>query len=478
MKKVFTAEQLSDWFTSTTFANFKLTDGTTGEKPQINEESVKLTENLQPLKQTSFPGEKADSASLKNEENTSKTVPVKISGTKPPPLSSYEYPSLPITKNRQKLISLIENNSVVIIRGATGSGKTTQVPQYILDHYNEKNSPCNIVVTQPRKIGATSIARWVASQRKCTLGSLVGYQVGLEKMATEHTRLIYMTTGVLLQKLVGAKTLTEFSHIFVDEVHERTEEMDFLLLVLKKLLHSNSRYVKIILMSATINCRQFAEYFGAPVRGKMNPAYIFEVEGAPYAIDEFYLDDLKHMFPYRAELPHPDDPCVHEEMYNVAISLIQSFDEMESKDCSYGDPKGAVGTERGSVLVFLPGLHEICYMQEALAKLVHKRLQVYPLHSTVTLEEQNGVFLTPVPGYRKVILSTNIAESSVTVPDVKYVIDFCLARRMVCDPDTNYQSLRLTWASKTNCNQRRGRAGRVSKGYCYRLVTRLSLIHI
>uniref|UniRef100_A0A8D3DRD0 RNA helicase n=1 Tax=Scophthalmus maximus TaxID=52904 RepID=A0A8D3DRD0_SCOMX len=234
--------------------------------------------------------------------------------------------------------------------------------------------------------------------------------------------------------------------------------MDFLLLVLRKLLNSNSRYVKIILMSATINCRQFAEYFGTPIRGKMNPAYVFEVQGAPYAIEEFYLDDLHKLFPYRIDLHHPDDPHISAEIYNLAISLIQSFDESEGK--------------YSSVLVFLPGIHEISYMQEALAKLVHKRLQVYPLHSTVTLEEQNGVFLLPVPGYRKVILSTNIAESSVTVPDVKYVIDFCLARQLVCDQDTNYQCLRLTWASKTNCNQRRGRAGRVSKGYCYRLVTK------
>ncbi|TRZ03643.1 hypothetical protein DNTS_008603 [Danionella cerebrum] len=115
------------------------------------------------------------------------------------------------------LISLIENNSVIIIRGATGSGKTTQLPQFILDYYAERKKPCNLVVTQPRKIGATSIARWVACERKCTLGSLVGYQVGLEKMATEHTKLIYVTTGVLLQKLVSAKTLTEYTHIFIDE---------------------------------------------------------------------------------------------------------------------------------------------------------------------------------------------------------------------------------------------------------------------
>uniref|UniRef100_A0AAQ5XR48 ATP-dependent RNA helicase TDRD9 n=1 Tax=Amphiprion ocellaris TaxID=80972 RepID=A0AAQ5XR48_AMPOC len=450
MKKAFTAEQISDWFTSgTTFANIKLT-----------EEVAEKKSDGPPSNETS-PAEVLDKGCVENvtSDGRRSQKPEPAGRSAPPPLASYEYPILPITKNRQELISLIENNSVVIIRGATGSGKTTQLPQYILDHYNEKNTSCNIVVTQPRKIGATSIARWVAMQRKCTLGSLVGYQVGLEKMATEHTQLIYMTTGVLLQKLVSAKCLTEFSHIFIDEVHERTEEMDFLLLVLRKLLHSNSYCVKIILMSATINCRQFAEYFATIIRGRMNPAYVFEVEGAPYAIEEFYLDDLHSLFPHR--LHHPDDPRITPEMYNLAISLIQSFDEMEGKDSSC----------KFSVLLFKKNWCML-HFNFTLNELLLFRLQVYPLHSTVTLEEQNGVFLYPVPGYRKVILSTNIAESSVTVPDVKYVIDFCLVRHLVCDQETNYQSLRLTWASKTNCNQRRGRAGRVSKGYCYRLVTK------
>ncbi|XP_054653548.1 ATP-dependent RNA helicase TDRD9 [Dunckerocampus dactyliophorus] len=463
MKKGFTAEQISDWFTSgATFANIKLTDEVAEKKS--SEPSSKETSPLHiPDEDSLKPGNSVGGQFKKKE----------LPSSSPPPLHSYEYPSLPITKSRQQLISLIENNSVVIIRGATGSGKTTQLPQYILDHYNDKNTPCNIVVTQPRRIGAISIARWVATQRKCTIGSLVGYQVGLEKMATEHTRLIYMTTGVLLEKLVTAKTLTEYSHIFIDEVHERTEEMDFLLLVLRKLLNSNSRYVKIILMSATINCRQFAEYFSTPVRGKMNPAYVFEVEGVPYSVKDFYLDDLQHLCLYSLDSAHLDDPHISAQMYDLAISLIQSFDKLEGQDSSN---EGAAGvesfSERGSVLVFLPGIYEITYMQQALAKLVHKRLQVYPLHSTVTMEEQYGVFLPPVLGYRKVILSTNIAESSVTVPDVKYVIDFCLTRHLVCDKEANYQSLRLTWASKTNCNQRRGRAGRVSKGYCYRLISK------
>uniref|UniRef100_A0A8B9C312 ATP-dependent RNA helicase TDRD9 n=1 Tax=Anser brachyrhynchus TaxID=132585 RepID=A0A8B9C312_9AVES len=346
-----------------------------------------------------------------------------------------------------QILSLIESNSVVIIQGATGSGKSTQLPQYVLDYCTQRSIYCNIAVTQPRKIGASSIARWISKERSWTLGGFVGYQVGLEKVATKETRLLYMTAGILLQKAVYAKSLTEFTHIFIDEVHERTEEMDFLLLVVRKLLHTNSQSVKVILMSASINCEEIADYFALPVHNGLNPAYVFKVEGKRYDIEEYYLDDLKHIV--RSQLPsqQAEKPVIVKEMYEVAVSLIQSFDELEMK-C----------------------LNEISCMHSCLTNMFNKRWQVYPLHSRVTLEEQSNVFLTPVPGYRKIILSTNIAESSVTVPDVKYVIDFCLIRTLVCDEETNYQSLRLCWASKTNCYQRKGRAGRVSNGYCYRLV--------
>ncbi|XP_070105457.1 ATP-dependent RNA helicase TDRD9 isoform X5 [Equus caballus] len=370
-----------------------------------------------------------------------------------------------------QVISLIESNSVVIIHGATGSGKSTQLPQYILDHYIQRSAYCNIVVTQPRKIGASSIARWISRERAWALGGLVGYQVGLEKIATGDTKLIYMTAGVLLQKLVSAKSLMEFTHVFIDEVHERTEEMDFLLLVVRKLLRTNSRFVKVVLMSATINCKDFADYFAVPVQNKMNPAYVFEVEGKPHSIEEYYLNDLEHVHHSRLSPHLLEEPVITKDIYEVAVSLIQMFDDLDMKESGKKTWSGAqFVSERSSVLVFLPGLGEINYMHELLTNMVHKRLQVYPLHSSVTLEEQNNVFLSPVPGYRKIILSTNIAESSVTVPDVKYVIDFCLTRTLVCDEDTNYQSLRLSWASKTSCNQRKGRAGRVSKGYCYRLI--------
>ncbi|NXI69456.1 TDRD9 helicase, partial [Anseranas semipalmata] len=385
------------------------------------------------------------------------------------PITNHKYADMPIARHREEIVSLIESNSVVIIQGATGSGKSTQLPQYVLDYYTQRSIYCNIAVTQPRKIGASSIARWISKERSWTLGGFVGYQVALENISSEETRLLYMTAGVLLQKVVSAKSLTEFTHIFIDEVHERTEEMDFLLLIVRKLLRTNSQSVKVILMSASINCEEIADYFALPDRNGLNPACVFKVEGKPYAIEEYYLDDLKHAVCLQLPPQRADKPMIVKEMYKVAVSLIQSFDELEMK-CNGENKTLSLASERGSVLVFLPGVNEISYMHSCLTNEFNKRWQVYPLHSCVTLEEQNNVFLTPVPGYRKIILSTNIAESSVTVPDVKYVIDFCLIKTLVCDEETNYQSLRLCWASKTNCYQRKGRAGRVSNGYCYRLV--------
>uniref|UniRef100_A0A8C0V1W8 RNA helicase n=1 Tax=Cyanistes caeruleus TaxID=156563 RepID=A0A8C0V1W8_CYACU len=188
-------------------------------------------------------------------------------------------------------------------------------------------------------------------------------------------------------------------------------------------------------MSASINSKELADYFALPVHNGLSPVCVFKVEGRPFAVEEYYLDDLKDIFDFQLRPQSIGEPRIEKKMYQVAVSLIQSFDELE-KRMALGE------------------------------------MRMYPLHACATLEEQSKVFSATVPGYRKVILATNIAESSVTVPDVKYVIDFCLTKILFYDKETNYQSLRLCWASKTNCNQRRGRAGRVSKGFCYRLIRR------
>ncbi|XP_060080350.1 ATP-dependent RNA helicase TDRD9-like, partial [Ylistrum balloti] len=376
---------------------------------------------------------------------------------------------LPITRHQQQVISTIECNQVTVVQGSTGSGKTTQVPQYILDHHASMNKYCNIIVTQPRRIAAISIARRVCSERNWQLGTVCGYQVGMDKMTSEDTRLTYVTTGVLLQKLINTKNMLQFTHVILDEVHERNQDTDFSLLVVRKLLRTNSPHVKVVLMSATIDSEMFANYFALPLGRKLEPAPVISVEGKIFAVSEYYTEDLSVL----GEVPPLDEgsPAISQEAYSMAVRLIQEFDSLEAKD--QGISVTGFANFRGTVLVFLPGQAEIEYMDTSLQDRCQKhKLKILPLHSSITLEEQSKVFEMPGPGERKVILSTNIAESSITVPDIKYVIDFCLTKNLVADADTNYTSLQVEWASCANCNQRKGRAGRVSNGRVYRMITR------
>lgn len=376
---------------------------------------------------------------------------------------------LPITQFKEQVLATIESNQVTVIQGSTGSGKTTQVPQYILDHYAGMGKYCNIIVTQPRRIAAMSIARRVCNERKWELGTVCGYQVGMDKTANEDTRLLYVTTGVLLRKLIKTKNMLQFTHVILDEVHERDQETDFCLLVVRKLLRSNSRHVKVVMMSATFDSDMFGQYFAVPIRDRLEPAPVVSVEGKAYNVSEYYADDLTQL----SEIPalDPAKPEISRAAYILAVRLIQEFDKLDAKKQGIG-LKG-FAPYRGTVLVFLPGYGEIESLQKLLKEIEGQHnLVIYPLHSTITLEEQARVFTMPGEGERKIILSTNIAESSITVPDIKYVIDFCLTKSLVSDPNTNYTSLQMEWASRANCTQRKGRAGRVSDGRVYRMITR------
>uniref|UniRef100_UPI0035900AED ATP-dependent RNA helicase TDRD9-like n=1 Tax=Myxine glutinosa TaxID=7769 RepID=UPI0035900AED len=381
---------------------------------------------------------------------------------------SYVYnPEFPITGYRQQILDVIGSNPVVIVQGLTGSGKSTQIPQYVLDQYVARGEVCNIVVTQPRRLAARSIALWVSHERGWPLGSVIGYQVGLDQKTSDDTRLTYMTTGILLRKLISTKSLSTFTHIFIDEVHERDKETDFLMLLVKKLLRSNSRSVKVILMSATISSQELSSYFAMPMQDVMKPAPVIAIEGQAHEVKVYFVDDIQDCWGREVDL-EIDEAGISPAGYMLLNKLLSYFDYLEKKQDKYAHESQK---EYGSVLVFLPGLAEITNIHNMLMSKGNV-LQVFPLHSTMTPEEQNQVFKKALPHCRKVILATNIAESSITVPDIKYVVDFCLMRQVVCDTETNYQSLQLTWASKANCNQRKGRAGRTSDGRCYRLVTK------
>ncbi|XP_075982903.1 tudor domain containing 9 protein spindle E [Anticarsia gemmatalis] len=390
--------------------------------------------------------------------------------------------NLAINEYKQQILDRIQGFPVVIVEGPTGCGKTTQVPQWILDDSYQSRRPCKIIVTQPRRIAAISIAKRVAQERGWEVGGLVGYQVGLDAKATSDTRIHYVTTGILLQKLVSAKTMNEYTHVILDEVHERGQEMDFLLLVVKRLLYTVSPAVKVVLMSATFNRKAFADYFLIPTpRGlQMSSCINIEKKEQTFTVKTFYLNHLtKFGSILQQSTPKGNEPVILPEMHHLVIKLLNAFEHIDKNEDNYANRDEA---DLPSVLIFLPGIFEIedlyaCLTDQVLrakiadAECARYKWWVLPLHSTITSDEQARVFQRAPPGHRKIILATNIAESSITVPDIKYVVDYCLMKILVADPETNFTSLRLSWASKTNCEQRAGRAGRVRDGRVYRLVT-------
>lgn len=220
----------------------------------------------------------------------------------------YVEPNLPIVAWRQHILQTIDASPVTVLQGSTGCGKSTQLPQFILDQARERGEHCNIVVTQPRRIAARSICMRVCGERKWECGSLVGFQVGLSTHSSEDTRLLFCTTGVLLEKLVHSRSLAAYTHLVLDEVHERDQDMDFLFIVVRRLL-AVSPHCKIVLMSATIEAEQFAEYFRIGERA----APVLRVDSArPFVVREFYLCDLVKLNIVRA----------NREMISMKSSLV------------------------------------------------------------------------------------------------------------------------------------------------------------
>ncbi|XP_068569916.1 probable ATP-dependent RNA helicase DHX34 [Cebidichthys violaceus] len=346
-----------------------------------------------------------------------------------------EQKNLPIFQYRDRIVELVRLHPVVVVAGDTGCGKSTQVPQYLLSAgFN------HIACTQPRRIACISLAKRVSFESLNQYGSKVGYQIRFETTRTPATKLLFLTEGLLLRQIQQDRTLSQYQVLIVDEVHERHLHCDFLLGVLRSLL-SDHPDLHLILMSATINIKLFSDYFGG--------APVLQVPGRLFPIQVIYQPIPTEEQPSRSEKLDP----------RPYLRILQGIDQRYPPE------------ERGDLLLFLSGVAEISTIQEACqVYATHtRRWIVLPLHSTLSLAQQDKVFDISPPAVRKCIISTNIAETSVTIDGVRFVVDSGKVKEMSFDPKAKMQRLQEFWISRASSEQRKGRAGRTGPGVCYRL---------
>ncbi len=345
-----------------------------------------------------------------------------------PPITLPE--DLPVSAKADELRAAIEAHQVVVVAGATGSGKTTQLPKLCLAA--GLGSRGLIGVTQPRRLAAKSIARRLAQELSVPLGELVGWQVRFTEQVSEGSLIKVMTDGILLAETRGSPTLDAYEVLILDEAHERSLNIDFLLGLLKPLL-ARRRDLKLIVTSATIDTARFAEHFGG--------APVIEVEGRSYPVEVRYRP------------PAVDREADEEDRSHAA--LLAAIDELGQED------------RRGDILVFLPGEREIREAHRAIERCRYPHTEVLALYARLSGNEQDRVFQ---PGaLRRIVLATNVAETSITVPRIRFVIDTGTARISRFSPRTQVQRLHIEPISQASADQRAGRCGRTSAGVCIRL---------
>ncbi|WP_017912598.1 ATP-dependent RNA helicase HrpA, partial [Xanthomonas sp. SHU 166] len=345
----------------------------------------------------------------------------------------------PIAREAERIVALIREHQVVVIAGETGSGKTTQLPKLCLAA--GRGAAGMIGCTQPRRIAARAVASRVAEELRTPVGETVGFQVRFNDRVGEQTRIKFMTDGILLAEIASDRWLSSYDTIIVDEAHERSLNIDFLLGYLKQLLRKRPD-LKVIVTSATIDTARFAAHF--------DDAPVISVEGRTYPVEVRYRP-LEEAGGEEADAESGDN--AGDRTVNQAI--VAAIDEITRLD------------PRGDVLVFLPGEREIRDAHHALERRKYRETEVLPLYARLSNADQDRVFN---PGQRRrLVLATNVAETSLTVPRIRYVVDPGYARVKRYSPRQKLDRLHIEPISQASANQRKGRCGRIAEGICYRL---------
>ena len=333
--------------------------------------------------------------------------------------------SLPVSQRKAEIEKLLSEHQVIVVAGETGSGKTTQLPKMCLEL--GLGNLGTIGHTQPRRIAARSVAARIAEELQTGLGDLVGYKVRFNDQISDNTQIKLMTDGILLAEIQTDRFLNQYSCLIIDEAHERSLNNDFILGYLKQLLPRRPD-LKVIITSATIDVERFSKHF--------NNAPIIEVSGRTYPVEVRYR------------------PVAEEDDQDQLQGILNAVDELQAEG-------------RGDILIFMNGEREIRDTAEALQKQNLKHTEILPLFARLSAQEQNKIFHPS--GLNRIVLATNVAETSLTVPGIKYVIDPGTARISRYSYRTKVQRLPIEPISQASANQRKGRCGRVSEGICIRL---------
>lgn len=348
--------------------------------------------------------------------------------------------SLPIYQYRDEFLAALEQYQILVIVGETGSGKTTQLPQYLHEAGYTKDG-LKVGCTQPRRVAAMSVAARVAEEVGVKVGNEVGYSVRFDDCSGDKTILKYMTDGMLLREFMTEPDLAGYSALMIDEAHERTVHTDILLALVKDLARER-KDLKLLISSATMNAEKFAQYF--------DDAPIFNIPGRRYPVDIYYT------------------PAPEANYLAAAITTVFQIHTTQGK---------------GDILIFLTGQDEIEAAEQEIAETAKKlgsrikELVICPIYANLPSELQSKIFEPTPEGARKVVLATNIAETSLTIDGIVYVIDPGYVKENVYNPATGMSNLVVVPCSRASANQRSGRAGRVGPGKCFRLYTKFAYMN-